>query len=134
MRNNLRFLYYALLTFLPLVASADPGLPGGSYNPSTGSFGGATTIQSIILIAKNIVGSLVPLFVTLALVYFIWGLAEYILESGEANKKEEGRTRMVWGTLALFVVISVWGLVNIIKDTIFSANSTSLSAPPAIRF
>ncbi len=90
-----------------------------------------TTLESIIGHAKDIVGSLVPLFIGLALVYFVYGLAQYIGVSGQEAKKEEGRMRMLWGTIALFVIVSVWGLVSLLKVTVFTSDSnTSMTEPP----
>jgi hypothetical protein len=36
-------------------------------------------------------------------------------EGGE--KKEEGKQYMLWGIVGIFVMVSVWGLVNIVKQT-----------------
>lgn len=95
----------------------------------------ALTLQNVIENAKKIVGSLVPLIIGLALVYFIYGLAQYISVSGEAAKKEEGRTRMLWGTIAMFVIVSIWGLVSILTTTVFTPGSgSSLTEPPAPNF
>lgn len=92
------------------------------------------TIRDIIIHTQTLVGSLIPLFIGLALVYFIYGLAEYIGVSGQEAKKEEGRTRMVWGTIGLFVIVSVWGLVALLQATIFTSSGTSLTEPPAPTF
>ncbi|MFA6006255.1 MAG: hypothetical protein WC764_00810 [Candidatus Paceibacterota bacterium] len=94
-----------------------------------------TDVKSILNNIRGIFSIIVPLCVGLALIYFIYGLAEYILVSGEASKKEEGRMRMVWGTIAMFVIISVWGLVNLLQATVWgNTQSSSLNAPPAPQF
>ena len=61
---------------------------------------------------------LIPIVFALALLYFFWGLATYILSSGDPEKKEEGRNKMVWGIVALFVMASIWGLVNFLQDAL----------------
>ncbi|MFA6006253.1 MAG: hypothetical protein WC764_00800 [Candidatus Paceibacterota bacterium] len=78
---------------------------------------------------KSAMNALVPIFVGLALIYFIYGLAEYILISGESGKKEEGRTRMIWGTIAMFVLVSVWGLVAFIQTTTGVGDKSTINAP-----
>lgn len=82
---------------------------------------------------KVLLDGIIPLIVGLALIYFIWGLAQYISNSGEASKVEEGRTRMLWGTIALFVIVSVWGLVAVIRNSVFTGTA-SLDTPPSPEF
>lgn len=65
-----------------------------------------------------------PIVVALALLYFFWGLANYILNANNEEKKKEGRTIMIWGILALFIMVSVWGIINVVRDT-FDLNATS---------
>jgi len=95
------------------------------------AYANALTLGDIIKNATEIVGSVIPLVSGLALVYFIYGLAEYVSVSGNEAKKEEGRNRMVWGIIALFVIISVWGLVKVLQATIWgSTTDSSFSNPP----
>jgi len=63
----------------------------------------------------------------LGVLFFIWGLAFYILSAADEEKKKEGRNIMVWGVVALFVMVSVWGLVNLLQNTL---EIKSDSAPP----
>ena len=55
--------------------------------------------------------------VALALVGFLWGAARYVLFADDAAKRKEGSTFMLYGIIALFVIISVWGLVEILGAT-----------------
>lgn len=85
----------------------------------------AADATSILDTVGNILGMLVPLFITLAVVYFLYGLAKYIL----SQDKEEGRNMMVWGIIALFVMVSIWGLVNIISETFLGGDSGNAPDP-----
>jgi hypothetical protein len=58
--------------------------------------------------------ALVPILMTLALVVFIWGLIKYITSAGDPDKAKEGKSIMIWGVIALFVMASVWGLTSTI--------------------
>lgn len=68
---------------------------------------------------ENITSSiLTPLIYTLlvtALVVFFWGVVQYIWSEGTG--KATGRSIMFWGVIALFVMTSVWGLVNLVKNS-----------------
>ncbi|PIR47009.1 MAG: hypothetical protein COV07_01205 [Candidatus Vogelbacteria bacterium CG10_big_fil_rev_8_21_14_0_10_45_14] len=83
------------------------------------------TIETVILDVTYLLSLAVPLLITLALVYFIWGLGEFIFAgASDETKRAEGRNRMIWGIIALFVIVSVWGLVGIVART-FSIDQTS---------
>ena len=53
----------------------------------------------------------------LATVIFLWGVIQYITAGGEEEKIKSGRTYMLWGIIALFVMVAVWGLVGVITAT-----------------
>ncbi|MCE9585038.1 hypothetical protein K8Q94_00195 [Candidatus Nomurabacteria bacterium] len=61
--------------------------------------------------------SVVPLIFALAFVVFIWGVVQFIMNSDQEAKKEQGKQFMVWGIIALTVMFSVWGLVSILNNT-----------------
>ncbi len=48
---------------------------------------------------------------------FVYGVMKYIANGADEAKREEGRKFMLWGIIAFFVMISVWGLVGILRDT-----------------
>ncbi|GMQ95222.1 MAG: hypothetical protein BMS9Abin13_335 [Patescibacteria group bacterium] len=104
----------ALFT-LPIHVSANHGFSGGGL-------GGV--IQTI----GNIIGALIPLLIGLGALYFIWGVSKYVLHGEDATKREEGRSMMIYGIIALFVMVSVWGLVNVLVSTF---GLESVLAPPA---
>lgn len=62
----------------------------------------------------GLVEQLIPIAIALALLMFIWGLVKFIIASGDEAAKDEGKRRMVWGIIALFVIVSVWGLVQLL--------------------
>jgi hypothetical protein len=76
----------------------------------------AQTLDSILSRIGGLINAATPIVVALALLYFFWGLATYILSAGNDEKKSEGRNIMIWGVIALFVMVSVWGLVAIIAQ------------------
>lgn len=62
---------------------------------------------------------LVGLLGALALVIFFWGLVQYIYRSGDAHAHAEGRERMVWSLIAIFVLFSVWGILQLMSISLF---------------
>lgn len=76
------------------------------------------TIKSIIYDLTGLLRSFVPVLVSVALLVFIWGVVEYILQAGDQGAVETGRNRMIAGVVGLFVIAAVWGLVQIVGATL----------------
>ena len=61
---------------------------------------------------------LVPLVFAIAFIVFIWGIFQYFIAGGhDEEAKEKGRSLMLYGIIGFFVMIAVWGLVNILVNT-----------------
>ena len=70
-----------------------------------------TNVQALVVSIGNIINIAIPIVFALAMLYFFFGLAQYILASGDETKKEEGKNKMIWGMIALFVMSAVWGII-----------------------
>jgi len=77
------------------------------------------TLTEIILTLTQLVYATVPVLVALALLFFFWGMAQWILNMADTEKHKEGKQRMIWGLVALFVIGSVGGLILILQNTFF---------------
>ncbi|HEY4504392.1 MAG TPA: pilin [Candidatus Paceibacterota bacterium] len=98
---------------LPLLASAQA--VGGN-------------IPALLSLIESVVGRLIPIFVALALIYFIWGLMKFIL-AADSEAREEGKKGMWWGIVALFVIVSIWGIVAFISRTLGIDSTTNVNPP-----
>jgi len=79
--------------------------------------GASGTLTSVLGTVQTILNALIPILITLAVVYFFWGLAQYILQAGSSDAKDEGRQKMIWGIIALFVMVSIWGILGLLANT-----------------
>jgi hypothetical protein len=73
-------------------------------------------MQTLIGAFSGVVNQLILLTAGVALLLFFWGLAIFIFQSGDPASHEEGKNKMIWGLVALFVMVSVWGLVGFIRS------------------
>lgn len=68
----------------------------------------------------SVVGNDIIIFlIGVALVAIIWGAFKYVRAAGDAEKIAEGRKVAVYGIIALFLMLSFWGFVMIIKKSLF---------------
>lgn len=89
----------------------------------------STGLMGVIGTFKSALNMIVPMLITLALIYFFWGLGKYILKSGDDGERKKALNMMWSGVLALFVMVSVWGLVNLLSDTFLSGTSKTITVP-----
>jgi cobalamin biosynthesis protein CobD/CbiB len=48
--------------------------------------------------------------------FFLWGMAVFILNAGNEDKRKEGKQRMFWGIIILVVMVSIWGIVSLLAS------------------
>ncbi|HEY4505851.1 MAG TPA: pilin [Candidatus Paceibacterota bacterium] len=77
------------------------------------------TFSDLINKILGYLAPIVPLILTLTMVVFIWGLAQFILASGDEKKIESGKKLMIWGIIGFFVAVSIWGIVEVFTNTFF---------------
>ena len=76
----------------------------------------------------SIMTRLVALVIGLAVLFFIWAVFRYVGSGGDEKERAEARGLVVWGIVAIFVMVSVWGLVRILDST-FNLTNDALPAP-----
>lgn len=80
-----------------------------------------TFINSIIGILNDI---FVPIIFAFAFGAFVWGVAKFFfLDGGSEEGRVEGKQFVFWGILGMVVILSVWGLVNMLLSTLGIAPS-----------
>ena len=82
------------------------------------SFAALDGLKGLIVEFGNILKLIVPVLFGLALIFFFWGLTQFILNAGEAEAREDGKQRMLWGIVALFVIVSIYGILGFIGGAV----------------
>ncbi len=58
----------------------------------------------------------IGVLVAVGLLVFFWGLVKFIFRvDGDEKVIESGKKLMVWGIIALFVMVSVWGIIRFMQ-------------------
>ncbi len=78
-------------------------------------------IDSLITGGLSIIRGLLIFLVSLAVVWFIWNVIQYTIADDE-EKKGKAKEQMIWGIVGIAVIVSVWGLVAILRG-MFGADS-----------
>jgi succinate dehydrogenase/fumarate reductase cytochrome b subunit len=95
-----------LISLSPILV---PFLALAQANVQTGYLGSIID-GGTILLRKALV-----FLIALAVVWFIWNVIRYTMSDNEESK-EKARSQMIWGIVAIAVIVSVWGLVAVLQN------------------
>ena len=95
---------------------------------------GSGCVSSICAVASNILyiinNILVPVIFAIAFIVFLYGVAsKYIFSHGDAEKVAEGHRLILWGLIGFVVMVSLWGLVNVVANTFGLAGAYTPPTP-----
>ncbi|OHA93672.1 MAG: hypothetical protein A3H52_01755 [Candidatus Zambryskibacteria bacterium RIFCSPLOWO2_02_FULL_39_26] len=75
-------------------------------------------LRSFLTTFGGLLNQAITIVFGLAVVYFFWGIGQFVLHAGDQKMRDEGKKKILWGVIALFVMVSIWGIVKFIGDTL----------------
>ena len=87
---------------------------------------GGENLGTLIERFSKLLNQVAPLLLAMAFVYFLWNIVKYIeAGGGDAKARDAARDNIIYAIILLFVMVSVWGLVGIVKNTVGIDNPTA---------
>ena len=74
-----------------------------------------TLMQSI---NKVIINPIIFFLFACAMVYFLYGVAQYFLSPDSEEVRKKSKEHMLWGVIGLFIMVAVFGIMNLILGTV----------------
>ena len=102
-----------MLTFFPILSSAQDDVK-------------VESLQDFFAKLTGLLGSLVQLIFGIALLSFLWGVFKYALAS-DPKDRDTALGFMKNGIIALFVMVSVWGFVFMVREFFGFEQSTGVN-------
>lgn len=91
-----------------------------------------TDLNSALAFITGFINAAIPVLIGIAVLLFIWGVISFITAGDDAEKRSAARNRIIWGIVFIFVILSVWGLVNILLNTFGTGGQAPGAAPPVV--
>ncbi len=92
---------------------------------------GAQTLLNTLALVNTFLNAAIGLLVTLAIIAFFYGLVKYLFTKGQEGSSEALKI-MFWGVIAIFVMVSVWGIIRLLQNTL-KVTSTDPIIPKGIQ-
>ncbi|HCB35382.1 MAG TPA: hypothetical protein DEP25_01935 [Candidatus Taylorbacteria bacterium] len=121
---------------VPAAPPVPPGTPlppaGGGATPTADGDKKVTTFTGLLGRLNSLINALIPFIVGLAVFVIIWGIFVYVAQAGDEEKRVQARKFIVWGVIGVFFMLSVWGLVNILVNSINLEKTINTSDIPRV--
>ncbi len=102
-------LLFALLALLPTIAFAAPLPPNATF-------------KDVANFVIGFINLLIPLIIGLTVLVLFWGIIQaWILNGGDEESVNKGKKLAGVGVLVLVVMFGIWGILSILKVTLFGA-------------
>lgn len=73
----------------------------------------------VLKIAQVIINPTISLLFGAAILFFVWGVAQYIRGSDQSSQRETGAKHMMWGIVGIFIMISAVAILKAFTTSIF---------------
>ena len=114
-----RYLALAASLGTPLLAAAQTGIDASRITQYS---------DGIIDLINNV---FVPVVMAIAFLVFLWGVYKYYIYNADSEtERAKGHQTMLWGLIAFVVILSIWGLIAVVRITFGIGETVNPPAPP----
>jgi cbb3-type cytochrome oxidase subunit 3 len=137
-------LYICTLVYVPSISFATQydfgvNIHADTY-PGSGGYGFGGQCQSgpprnfaeFVCFLISIVQLLIPLLAALALLLFFYGIVVFIYKAGHGDELTNAKNTLFWGIIALFVMVSLWGIVSYLSGDLFGTTNIGIPRLPLL--
>jgi uncharacterized membrane protein YidH (DUF202 family) len=78
----------------------------------------ASVDSFISKVNETIVNPLIILLFALALVFFFYGVVEFLSNPESDEKRTKGRSHMIWGIVGITIMMGVWFILNVVMSSL----------------
>ncbi len=71
-------------------------------------------------LADQIINPIISLMFAIAVLFFLYGVLEFVAGAGNEDKRTQGKRHMIWGIIGLFIMLSVFGIMRLLCGMFYS--------------
>ncbi len=67
--------------------------------------------------------------IVLGIVVYFWGISTSMfgVQTGGVAARKKLTTYLIWGLIVLFVMVSIWGILQVLQNTLFTSESFNVN-------
>lgn len=85
------------------------------------AFAAPETFEGLVRLVVDIINIIIPVLIAAAVAIFFWNTASVIFDASKGQSNTDKRTAIIWGIAILFVMVSIWGILNLLANTFLTA-------------
>ncbi len=119
----------SLFLFLVSISTGFGAGGGNTTKFETGAF------DNFLKTLSKVIADATVFFFFLAFALFVYGLAKYlILSGGDEEARAKGKSLMIWGVVAFFLISAIWGIAVFFQNLfgVESGSNLDVSFPGAV--
>jgi zinc transporter ZupT len=78
----------------------------------------ASVDSFMVKVNTLIINPLITLLFALAVVFFLYGMVEFLFNQANEEKKTSGKSHMLWGVIGITIMMGVWTILGIVLNTL----------------
>jgi hypothetical protein len=86
-------------------------------------------VAKLLIAVGKVVNLLIPIVLSIALLSFFWGMAKFIGNAGSEEARTKGKRLMISSIIALTVMVSIWGIVGFIQESLAIGGARNIAIP-----
>ncbi len=102
--------------------------------PALASAQAITDVNSLTYKLTNIGNTIIEILIAFAVLYIIFNVVKYIMAAEDPEKRKALGGAVLWGIVGLFVILSIWGLVNILSNTFRTNTNAPIQNFPTLNY
>ena len=98
------------------------------------NFSAGQNFGDLVGVLVGLINLVIPVLSGAALVLFLYGGVRFVMRAENAKGKNKDKDILIWGIVALFVMVSVWGILRFFTVSFLdqAAPASQTSTFPAI--
>jgi hypothetical protein len=72
--------------------------------------------QVLEKVITEVFSPLYALVASISFIYFLYGVVMFIINMNDPEKKNMGKSHLLWGTIGLFIILSVGGILKFFNE------------------
>ncbi|MEX2514997.1 MAG: pilin [Candidatus Paceibacterota bacterium] len=77
-----------------------------------------TAKQLVTDLSTEIINPLIGLLFAIALVYFIYGVVQFMANADNDTAREKGKQHLMYSIIGLVIMVGVWGILQLIISSL----------------
>lgn len=73
-------------------------------------------------IEKVVINPLIVMVFTIAFVYFMYGVMQFLLNPTSEEVRKSGKSHMLWGLFGMMIMVSAFGIMRLVLNTLGETN------------